>query len=193
MVAVGIWSVQLGGRATWLLPVVFPAVMALGGTLGLAGFHLSGIEVGIACSALFLGAMVSAEFRAKLPVAAVLVAVFALFHGYAHGAEVPPGQSGSFYSVGFILSTVSLNGLGILFGLSMSQSLVGTSRGDVRRDGAMHGRRSAPSLPGPWPRFAPFPWWFSLSTRGPKARTALRLAGATISLMGAIFLLDALR
>jgi len=117
MVAVGIWGAQLGAPAIWVLPVTFPMVMALGGMIGLIGIGLPGVEVGIALSALLLGVMVALEQRPDLRLAAGLVAFFAVFHGYAHGTELPDGQSGLLYSVGFVASTGTLHATGIGIGL----------------------------------------------------------------------------
>ena len=117
MVAVGLWGAQLGAPAMWLLPVTFPMVMALGGMLGLLGIPLPGVEIGIALSALVLGAMVLTEKRPPLWVAAVVVGVFAIFHGHAHGTELPAGESGLLYSMGFVMATGCLHGLGIGIGL----------------------------------------------------------------------------
>jgi urease accessory protein len=117
MIAVGIWGAQLGSPAMWLLPVTFPMVMAMGALMGLLGIPLPGVEVGIALSAVVLGAMVLGEVRPKLFVAAALVGVFAVFHGHAHGTELPPGQSGLLYSLGFVVGTGCLHGIGITIGL----------------------------------------------------------------------------
>ena len=117
MVAVGLWGAQLGAPAIWLLPVTFPMVMALGGMMGLLGIPLPGVEIGIALSALVLGAMVLAEKRPPLWVAAVIVGIFAIFHGHAHGTELPAGQSGLLYSMGFVMATGCLHGVGIAIGL----------------------------------------------------------------------------
>jgi len=117
MVAVGLWGAQLGAPAIWLLPVTFPMAMAFGGFLGLVGLHLPGVEVGIALSALLLGLMVASEARPPLVVAAALVGFFAIFHGHAHGTELPPGQSGLLYSVGFVTATGCLHVTGIAIGL----------------------------------------------------------------------------
>ena len=116
MVSVGLWGAQLGAPAIWLLPVTFPIVMAFGGFLGLIGIPLPGVEVGIALSALLLGAAVMAEWRAPLFAAAALVGVFAIFHGHAHGAELPPGESGLLYSIGFVVATGMLHLVGIGIG-----------------------------------------------------------------------------
>ncbi len=116
MIAVGLWGAQLGAPAIWVLPVAFPMVMAVGGMLGLMGVPLPGIEYGIAASAILLGAAVLFELRPPLVAAALLVGVFAIFHGYAHGTELPPGQSGLLYSMGFVIATGCLHAVGIGIG-----------------------------------------------------------------------------
>ena len=116
MVAVGLWGAQLGAPAIWVLPVAFPLVMAMGGMLGLMGVPVPGIEYGIAASAILLGAAVMFEVRASLVVTALLVGVFAIFHGHAHGTELPPGQSALLYSMGFVIATGCLHALGIGIG-----------------------------------------------------------------------------
>jgi urease accessory protein len=116
MVAVGLWGAQLGTPAVWLLPVAFPMVMAIGGMLGLIGVPLPGTEIGIAASAILLGSAVLSEMRPPLLIAAVVVTFFAIFHGYAHGAELPPGQSGLLYSMGFVIATGCLHAVGISVG-----------------------------------------------------------------------------
>jgi urease accessory protein len=117
MIAVGLWGAQLGAPAMWLLPVAFPIVMALGAMLGLLGIPLPGVEIGIALSAIVLGAMVLAEKRPALWVAVGIVGFFAIFHGHAHGTELPAGQSGLLYSMGFVTATGCLHGVGIGIGL----------------------------------------------------------------------------
>jgi urease accessory protein len=116
MVAVGLWGAQLGLPAIWVLPLAFPLVMALGGLLGFLGLPLPGVEVGIAASALVLGTAVAFELRPKLVVAALAVGCFAIFHGHAHGTELPPGQSALLYSLGFVIATGCLHALGIGIG-----------------------------------------------------------------------------
>ena len=116
MVAVGLWGAQLGSPAIWMLPVTFPLVMAFGGFLGLIGVPLPGIEIGIALSGVLLGAAVMTESRPPLYVAAALVAIFAICHGHAHGAELPPGTSGLTYSIGFVVATGFLHACGIGIG-----------------------------------------------------------------------------
>jgi urease accessory protein len=85
MVAVGLWGVFLGQPAIWLLPIVFPLVMAFGGVLGIVGVPLPAVETGIAASAIVLGAMVALAARPPLWAAAALVGALAIVHGYAHG------------------------------------------------------------------------------------------------------------
>ncbi len=116
MIAVGLWGAQLGAPAIWLLPVTFPLVMALGGMLGLLGMPLPGVELGIAASAILLGAAVMTERRPPLFVATALVGLFAVFHGHAHGTELPPGESGLLYSLGFVVATGCLHAIGIAIG-----------------------------------------------------------------------------
>jgi urease accessory protein len=117
MVAVGLWGAFLGPPAIWLLPIVFPLVMAAGGVIGILGLPLPGVEIGIALSAIVLGLMVALAAAPPLPVAAALVGAFAIFHGYAHGAELPPGTDAVAYSTGFVVATGLLHLTGIAFGL----------------------------------------------------------------------------
>ena len=116
MVAVGLWGAQLGAPAIWVLPVAFPLVMALGGVFGFLGLQLPGVEIGIAASAIVLGAAVAFEVRPPLVIAALVVGCFAIFHGHAHGTELPPGQSALLYSMGFVIATGCLHALGIGIG-----------------------------------------------------------------------------
>lgn len=117
MVAVGLWGAQLGAPAMWLLPVAFPMMMAFGGMLGLMGIPVPGIEVGIAISAVVLGALILREARLPLAAALVVVAFFAIFHGHAHGTELMPGQNAMLYSLGFVIATGMLHAVGICIGL----------------------------------------------------------------------------
>lgn len=117
MVAVGLWGAQLGMPAIWVLPVTFPLVMACGGFLGLIGVPLPGSEIAIALSGVCLGGAVLFELRPPLWMAGILVGIFGLFHGYAHGSELPPGQNALLYSLGFVLATGLLHATGIAMGL----------------------------------------------------------------------------
>jgi len=117
MVAVGLWGAFLGAPAIWLLPVVFPLVMALGAALGILGVPLPAVETGIAASAVVLGLVVAFQARPPLWLAAVVVGVFAVFHGHAHGTELPQAANPLTYAIGFVLATGLLHLLGIAFGL----------------------------------------------------------------------------
>lgn len=117
MVAVGLYAALLGGRALWLVPASFVGVMAIGGALGMAGINVPFAEVGIALSVIVLGLAVA--FRIGLPTlgAMALVGFFAIFHGHAHGAEMPHDASGYTYAAGFMLATALLHGAGVALGL----------------------------------------------------------------------------
>jgi urease accessory protein len=134
MIAVGLWGAQLGAPAVWLLPVTFPMVMAFGGFLGLVGIPVPGVEVGIALSAVLLGLMVAGEAKPPFVLAALLVGFFAIFHGHAHGTELPAGQSGLTYSIGFVTATGCLHGFGILLGAAHKWA---AGQGAIRVAGAL--------------------------------------------------------
>jgi urease accessory protein len=116
MVAVGLWGAQLGSPAVWLLPVAFPMMMAFGGMLGLVGVPIPGVEIGIAASGVVLGAMVLGEVKAPIVASVIMVGVFAVFHGHAHGTELSEGQNAMLYSIGFVISTGLLHAAGIGIG-----------------------------------------------------------------------------
>ena len=119
MVAVGLWGAFLGPPPMFVLPIVFPLVMAFGGVLGIIGVPLPAAELVIAASAIVLGLMVASAARPPLWVAATIVAAFAIFHGYAHGAELPPGTDAAAYSIGFVTATGLLHLAGIGLGLTV--------------------------------------------------------------------------
>jgi urease accessory protein len=116
MIGVGLFAALLGGRALWLVPASFVAMMALGGTLGLASLTIPFVELGIGLSVVAFGIAVAA--RLNLPVAAAMafVGFFAMFHGHAHGAEIPDGAAGLGYGLGFLLATAVLHVAGIALG-----------------------------------------------------------------------------
>jgi urease accessory protein len=122
MIAVGIWAAQMGGRITWVLPATFVSVMTLGGWLGLSGVPLSFLEGGIVASLLILGILIAAAIRMPLSVSMALVGGFALFHGYAHGVEMPRNASGFNYALGFMSSTVLLHLTGIMLAFSLEKT-----------------------------------------------------------------------
>ena len=117
MIAVGLWGAFLGPPAIWLLPIAFPMVMAFGGVIAILGVPVPGVEIGIALSAIVLGGMIALAARPPLIGAALIVAAFAIFHGHAHGAELPPGSDAVAFSVGFVMATGLLHLTGIAFGL----------------------------------------------------------------------------
>ena len=133
MVAVGLWGAFLGAPAVWLLPVVFPVVMAFGGALGVAGIPIPSVEIGIALSAIVLGLLVAGAVKTPLWIAAIIVGAFAIFHGHAHGTELPGNANALAYSAGFVVAT----GLLHLAGIALS-SLKRWSAGEmlVRAGGA---------------------------------------------------------
>ena len=103
MVAVGLFAAHLGGRALWLVPLSFISAMAIGGAFGITGIFLPSVEVGIALSVVVFGVSVAARPHLPTLVAMTLAGFFALFHGQAHGAEMPEATSGLAYGVGFVL------------------------------------------------------------------------------------------
>ena len=118
MVAVGLWAAQLGGRAVWVVPASFVSLMAVGGALGEQGIYLPFVEAGIAASVLVLGLAIAGAIRLPLTASAALVGVFALFHGHAHGTEMPEDATGLLYGIGFMIGSALLHVSGILLGLS---------------------------------------------------------------------------
>jgi urease accessory protein len=113
MVSVGLWGAFLGRPLIHVLPVVFPAMMVAGAILGMVGAPLPPVEVGIAVSVLVLGGCIALSFRAPVWAACLVVAVFAVFHGYAHGRELPSAADPVGYSAGFVLATGLLHASGI--------------------------------------------------------------------------------
>jgi urease accessory protein len=137
MVAVGLFAAHLGGRALWLVPATFVAVMALGGALGMAGIALPFVETGIALSVVVLGLAVALRISVPTLAAMALVAFFAIFHGYAHGAEMPIDASGASYAAGFLAATALLHGAGIALGLTVARLGQFASRAMQVTGGAM--------------------------------------------------------
>lgn len=116
MVAVGLWGAFLGAPAIWILPVVFPLVMALGAAAGILGIPVPAVETGIALSAVVLGLMIVFAVKPPIWVSAVIVGAFAIFHGHAHGTELPATANAFAYAIGFVISTGLLHLAGIAFG-----------------------------------------------------------------------------
>lgn len=122
MILVGVFAYQLGGRALWLVPLTFVGIMAFGGVLGVAGMPVPFIELGIALSVIVLGAIVALGVKVPVAVAMGVVGLFAIFHGHAHGSEMPMDASSLEYGLGFMLATASLHAVGIGIGLMVGMT-----------------------------------------------------------------------
>ncbi|MEX2744332.1 HupE/UreJ family protein [Rhizobium mongolense] len=116
MIMVGVFAYQLGGRATWLVPATFVLVMAFSGALGVAGIDIPFVEAGIALSVVVLGAVVAFNVKAPAAIAMAVVGLFAIFHGHAHGTEMPESAAGAAYGGGFLIATALLHAVGLGFG-----------------------------------------------------------------------------
>ena len=125
MVAVGLWAAQMGGRALWAVPLSFVAAMSIGGALGMAGVPLPGVELGIAGSVLVFGLLITVGIRLPLVAGMALTALFAVFHGHAHGAELVAGASALAYGAGFVAATLALHALGLVAGVAATGRLPG--------------------------------------------------------------------
>jgi len=121
MVAVGIWAGQVGGRYVWQAPLAFLALMALGGIAGIEGLGLPMVEIGIAGSIVVFGAMIALAVRPVAWIGMAVTGVFAVFHGYAHGAEMHPDASALTYGIGFMVATAILHGAGIGVALGLDR------------------------------------------------------------------------
>ena len=121
MVSVGLLAANLGGRAIWAVPASFVAMMVIGGVLGMAGFNVPLTEVGIGVSVLVLGSIIALSVRLPVSIAMALAATFAIFHGFAHGAEMPENTSGLLFASGFVVSTILLHGIGIALGMGIAR------------------------------------------------------------------------
>lgn len=117
MIAIGLWAAQQGGRALWAIPAAFVGAMGLGGALAWSGVGLPHVESAIALSVLGLGLLIATRYRASVSVGMTIAGMFALFHGYAHGLEMPQAASPALYALGFVLATMGLHGVGIAGGL----------------------------------------------------------------------------
>jgi urease accessory protein len=129
MVTVGILAYQIGGRALWMVPATFLAVMAAGGLLGIAGVSFYFVEPGIAASVVVLGAIVALALKPPVAIAMALVGLFAIFHGYAHGIEAPLDGSTGAYAAGFMAATALLHAAGVAFGMLVGR--IAESQGQI--------------------------------------------------------------
>jgi urease accessory protein len=121
MFAVGLWAAQHRGRAVWMIPLTFVSVMVLGGIAGVCGAYMPGAELGITASLLVLGGLIATATRFRPSLSMMVVGFFALFHGYAHGHEMPAAVSAVSFSAGFVLATLLLHGLGMAVGLGLQK------------------------------------------------------------------------
>ena len=121
MLAVGLWAAQMGGRAIWAVPSAFVTLMIFGGSLAVAGIHLPYVEEGIVVSVLVFGLLIAATFKFSATVSAFIVGVFAVFHGQAHGAEMPLAIGAISYVLGFASGTALLHAAGIAGGIILQK------------------------------------------------------------------------
>lgn len=121
MVAVGLWAGLTGGRARFAYPLAFVGMMVLSGLWGMSGAALPGVEIGIAVSVVVLGLAIALRASPPLAAGAAACAIFAIFHGHAHGAELPDGAGALSYAAGFVLATVALHGVGLAAAGALAQ------------------------------------------------------------------------
>jgi len=122
MVAVGLWASQIGSRSIWIVPCTFVGVMCLGGALGFSGVSIPFVEEGILLSILVLGVLIAGAFKLPLIYSSLIVGLFAIFHGHAHGTEMPASISAASYAFGFALVTAILHISGIGLGVLMQKA-----------------------------------------------------------------------
>lgn len=117
MVAVGLWAAVMGGKATWRLPLAFMAAMILGALVAMTGVGLVGVEVAIAASVLVMGVVLASKVSLSAKAGSLMVMLFAIFHGYAHGAEMPVSATAVVYFAGFVAATGALHAMGAAVGM----------------------------------------------------------------------------
>lgn len=122
MVAIGLWAEQMGKTALWAVPSAFVGMMLFGGILGLSDIAVPFIEGGILTSVVLIGALIAAGKKLPVAAGAAIAGVFAIFHGHAHGAEMPLVAGALTYSVGFVLATAMLHGVGIVAGRALEKA-----------------------------------------------------------------------
>ena len=142
MIAVGLWAAQLAAsnpshkRALWMVPLAFVAMLTAGAVAGFSGLALPGVEIGITASVLVLGVLLATAVRCPLLAGMAIVGIFAIFHGFAHGAEMPQFASGLSYGLGFICATILLHAAGIGFALGAGKLLRAPNALPLRLAGA---------------------------------------------------------
>lgn len=125
MFAVGLWGAQMGGRPVWTLPIVFPLIMVGGGILGILDVAIPWVETGIALSVIALGAAIAIAWHPPEWVSVLLIGIFAVFHGHAHGTELPGSADPADYAIGFVVATGLIHLIGIGVGLGLNKPLGG--------------------------------------------------------------------
>lgn len=135
MIAVGMFAAHLGGRAVWAVPASFLTAMIAGGALHVIGLPLPMVEPGIAASVLVLGLLIALQTKMTLPAATTIVAVFAVFHGYAHGSEMQAGSELVAYIAGFVGATALLHAVGLALGLGVTNLSPRQAQGVLRVGG----------------------------------------------------------
>lgn len=128
MIAVGLWAALKGGKAIWTWPLVFVGVMLVGGALGMLHMPLPFVEPGVLASVVALGLLVALAVDLPVSAAVAIIGLFALFHGHAHGTEVPENAGGLDYMAGFAAATVLLHAIGIAAGLGLGMRFRGLAR-----------------------------------------------------------------
>ncbi|RFC64037.1 urease accessory protein [Fulvimarina endophytica] len=136
MVAVGVFAYVLGGRALWLVPCAFVGMMVIGFALGVAGTEIPFVELGIALSSVVIGGAAALGRPMPVGIAMALVGVFAIFHGHAHGSEMPETSGGLAYAAGFIAATAMLHAIGILAAFGTAKAIGRYGRTAARIAGA---------------------------------------------------------
>jgi len=121
MLSVGILSAQMGGKAIWKVPATFVVVMLIGGVFGINGINFISVELGIMCSVLILGIVIAADKKIPTFIAMLVVGFFAIFHGHAHGTEMPYLAEPLLYALGFVTGTAMIHIAGVMIGLSSSK------------------------------------------------------------------------
>ncbi|MAR90477.1 MAG: HupE/UreJ family protein [Pseudomonadota bacterium] len=121
MVAVGLWAAGQSRRALWVVPATFVGMMVMGSLLGFFGVAVPFVETGILASVLVLGLLLAGAFKLPLTVTGLIVGVFAVFHGVAHGAELPATTGATSYVAGFATATAALHLAGVGLGLLLRQ------------------------------------------------------------------------
>ncbi|MEJ2501048.1 MAG: HupE/UreJ family protein [Campylobacterales bacterium] len=121
MVAVGLWAAQMGGRALWAVPAAFVGMMLVGGTLGISGVGIPFIEMGIIASVVVLGLLIAGGIKTPVAAGMAIVGAFAIFHGHAHGTEMPVNAAGLMYMAGFVAATALLHAGGIAAGIGLGR------------------------------------------------------------------------